>query len=174
MGSTNNMNLRLKNHFNKLKQGEHVNRKLQKDFIRYGGVKDSFKTQLLTTTSTRSKAEEFEQIFMEGYLNTYNILPNAGTHKGRTFTNKTIQKMSETGKKRDLGNFLYATAKLNEEKAYEILVKFHFGYSREKLANDYGVTRTSINNILRGSTWNKAYQRFEKDKEELINRIEAI
>lgn len=160
VGSTKNIKPRLRNHFNRLKAGTHVNRKLQKDFIRYGKSEEVFKTYVATTAKTRKKAEEFEQIFMDGFVNLYNILPKAGTQRGRTYTEATLRKMRESARKRDNSNLRYLTAILNEEKAYAIHERFNKGESRQSLADRFGVSRVQINATLRGDAWRSAYEKY--------------
>lgn len=88
------------NHFAKLGNGTHPNRKLLKDFEKYGG-KSAFSVTLLCTANTQEQAYKFENIFMKGYESEYNILPKAGTMKGRKYTPETIRKMSEAAKGRE-------------------------------------------------------------------------
>jgi len=99
VGSTVNFRQRIHAHFNRAKAGTHSNRKFQKDYIRYGG-KDAFEVMLLCTASTVEDKFRFEDIFIKGYNAEYNILPNAGTQRGRTYTNATKKKMSEAAIRR--------------------------------------------------------------------------
>jgi group I intron endonuclease len=98
VGSTKNVVRRKSRHFGTLRKGVHRNRRLQKDYFRYG--EGAFEFIVLCKTSTKEKALKFEQMFIDGFEQTYNILPKAGSAEGREYTNKTLMKMSETAKGR--------------------------------------------------------------------------
>lgn len=98
VGSTKNLKLRLQRHFSMLRAGTHKNRKIQKDFTRYG--ENSFEVVVLSTATNEKSALKFEQIFIEGFENTYNILQFVASAKGRQYTQVTLQRMSDTAKGR--------------------------------------------------------------------------
>lgn len=99
VGSTNNYLKRVQAHFNRAKHGTHSNRRFQKDYDRYGG-KDAFEHYLLCKTDNEETKFRYEDIFIKGFASEYNILPNAGTQRGREYTGATLMKMSEAAKRR--------------------------------------------------------------------------
>lgn len=160
VGSTNNFNVRIRNHLNKLRAGIHTNRRMQKDYYRYGSSVNTFTYYMASVANSREEAERREQIFMDGFSDKYNILPNAGTQKGRTFTKSTLDKMSETAKKRDNSNLSTSGAKINESIAYEMHCNYGQGLSRRDISSKFGITYHHVNSILRGRTWKRAYEKY--------------
>jgi len=65
---------------------------LQRDFLRFG--LDSFSFIVAITTSNEEQALKFEQILIDGFDWTYNILPKAGKACGRVHIQPTKDKMS--------------------------------------------------------------------------------
>lgn len=99
IGSTVNYERRIKRHIQTLKTNQHKNRKLQRDFIRYGGS-DAFEVTELCRASTQKQILRFEQVFIDGQENPYNILKFAGKARGRKYTAVTIANMSKAAKSR--------------------------------------------------------------------------
>lgn len=100
VGSSKNFKQRKSTHFCLLKKGEHKNRRLQKDFKKFGG-RDAFIIYPVCTAKNKETAYKFEQLLINGQQNPYNIL-KAGSAEGRKFTNTTLKRMSEAGKKRTI------------------------------------------------------------------------
>lgn len=96
IGSTTNFSKRRTSHTLHLKDGKHKNRRLQKDFDRYGGI-EAFEIYEICKSPTQKLALKFEQIMIDGSCNPYNIL-SAGSAKGRTYTKVTRDKMSASAK----------------------------------------------------------------------------
>lgn len=98
VGSTKNFSQRKSTHFSHLKFNKHKNRRLQKDYIRYGG-RGAFDMYKVCNAPSKEIAYKFEQILIDGSKNPYNILI-AGGATGRVYMPSTIKKMSEVGKNR--------------------------------------------------------------------------
>jgi group I intron endonuclease len=100
IGSTVNKTTRRKVHFSHMRCQKHKNRRLQKDFNRYG--ESCFQFSVLCEAKDKETALKFEQIFIDGFKNTYNILPKAGKALGRIHIKTTKDKMSAKAKGRVL------------------------------------------------------------------------
>ena len=100
VGSTVDFLRRQTTHFSHLKFGKHKNRRLQKEYDRFGG-RDAFVMYKVGDVSTKEVAYKFEQALIDGSQNPYNILV-AGGAKGRVYTPSTIKRMSEVAKERGI------------------------------------------------------------------------
>ncbi len=100
VGSSKNFPQRKSTHFSHLKFNKHKNRRLQKDYNRYGG-RGAFAVIEVCYANTKQKAYTFEQMLIDGHSNPYNILV-AGGAVGRTYTPETLRKMSEAAKGREI------------------------------------------------------------------------
>ena len=98
VGSSKNLKNRILRHFSMLRNGTHKNRKIQKDFNRYG--EDAFEVVTLSLATSEKSALKFEQIFIDGFDNTYNILQFVASAKGRVYTEVTLQRMRDAAKGR--------------------------------------------------------------------------
>lgn len=98
VGSSKNLKSRLRLHFSLLRKGSHKNRKIQKDFNRYG--EDAFEVVHLSSATSEKSALKFEQIYIDGFENTYNILQFVASAKGRVYTEVTLQRMRDAAKGR--------------------------------------------------------------------------
>jgi group I intron endonuclease len=101
IGSTVNYHKRVVRHSYHLRLNVHKNRRLQKDFVRYGGI-NAFHFFTICETSGKDIALKFEQVFIDGFTETYNILPKAGKARGRSYTKVTLDRMSTAAKGRKL------------------------------------------------------------------------
>lgn len=81
-----------------LKYHKHKNRRLQKDYDRFGG-RDAFDIYKVCKAANKEIAYKFEQMLIDGCENPYNILI-AGGAAGRVYIPSTIQKMSQVAKGR--------------------------------------------------------------------------
>jgi group I intron endonuclease len=91
---------RFSQHRHHLRQSTHKNCELQKDWNTYG--EDSFVFDVIEEVSEELRYER-EQYLMEINKNSkgiYNILPLAGTPRGRTYRETTLRRMSEAAKGR--------------------------------------------------------------------------
>lgn len=98
VGSTVNVAHRKSTHFSTLRHAKHKNRRLQKDFNRYGEA--AFEFVLVGTLVDEKTALKFEQSLIDGFESIYNILPKAGKARGRVYTAVTLKRMSEVAKGR--------------------------------------------------------------------------
>jgi group I intron endonuclease len=105
IGSTVNYHKRVVKHSYQLRLNTHKNRRLQKDFVRYGGS-DAFHFFIICETAGKDIALKFEQVFIDGFPETYNILPKAGKARGRSYTKVTLDRMSNAAKGRKLSDHL--------------------------------------------------------------------
>lgn len=103
VGSTSDIKSRKIRHFYLLRLGTHKNRRLQKDYNRYGG-KEAFDFNVICEVSSSDIALRFEQLFIDGFASTYNILPHAGLARGRTYMKSTLERMSQSAKGRKLSD----------------------------------------------------------------------
>jgi group I intron endonuclease len=99
IGSTVDYHKREIRHKYHLRLGVHKNRRLQKDFNRYGGL-DAFNFFTICETQEKDTALKFEQVFIDGFPEVYNILPKAGKAQGRQYTKVTLDRMSSAAKGR--------------------------------------------------------------------------
>lgn len=162
VGSTVDLHKRIIRHFYLLRLGTHKNRRLQKDFNRYEG-KDAFEVYVLCEAKTKDKALLYEQIFIDGFSDTYNILPKAGSAKGRIYTKQTLSRMSESAKRRSVRP--PRKTKLNESDVFEILKRRSNGETYASIARDYGVTKNAVGSIVRGEVWVSVHKKFKYRKE---------
>ena len=90
IGSSINLFLREKNHFNKLKHGKHVNTHLQNAYIKYG--KENFKFEILATCP-KEYCIKLEQWFINNLTPKYNFLKTAGNSLGYKHSKETLEIM---------------------------------------------------------------------------------
>ena len=135
IGSSINLSLREKNHFNKLKHWKHVNTHLQHAYIKYG--KENFKFEILATCP-KEYCIKLEQWFLDNLKPIYNISPTAKNTTGCK------------NKRR---------SKINEETIINILTDYK-ELSQKDLANKYNVSKSIICGIL----YNDNISREIKDK----------
>jgi len=103
VGSTTNTSSRFSKHRSMLRKGTHRNRLLQEDYNTHGISNLLFSVAESHVPVERRYARE--QYWMDYYkrrADLYNILPIAGSAKGRKYTQETLQKMSEAAKGRTI------------------------------------------------------------------------
>lgn len=90
IGSSINLSLREKNHFNKLKHNKHVNTYLQNVYAKYG--KENLKFEILATCP-KEYLLKLEQCFINNLNPKYNFLKIAGSSLGYKHSKKTLEIM---------------------------------------------------------------------------------
>jgi group I intron endonuclease len=90
IGSSTNLPLRKKNHFNKLKHNKHVNTYLQNVYLKYG--EESLEFQIIATCPSEY-CIKLEQWFLNNLKPKYNILKIAGNTLGYKHKEESLIKM---------------------------------------------------------------------------------
>lgn len=195
VGSTSCTRQRWSKHRTRLRKDKHTNRRLQKDWNRYG--EDAFIFEVVSEANTTEEAYQEEQRFMDQYKSYeegfgYNILPNAGTPKGRVHIEPTKRKMSEAAKGRklsleqrslsskinrhplpnieELERSITKESKgsLNEEQVLEILRRLDDGEFYSQVAADFRITITTVGRIRRGERYKPYVLKYLKQRKEAV------
>lgn len=96
IGSSIDIQIRRRNHFNSLRGGRHTNKKLQNHFNKYG--EDDLLFEVITTTNDLKEMLEIEQKLInefDAFKTGFNMSPNAGNSLGRKHSVETKQKLSQ-------------------------------------------------------------------------------
>lgn len=165
VGSSVNYGRRRTNHLYRMRLGTHKNRRIQKDYYKYGG-EDAFEFFEICKVRTRKQALQTEQIFIDGFRPTYNILRKAGSAKGRKYTQVTLDRMSKSAKERK--QVPPGTAKLSETDVFGILKEVDRGRYYRLIAKDYGVTKSAITAIANRYTWKDIYDEHYKNEKAAV------
>lgn len=144
IGITENPEQRQKNHFSKLRNGKHCNKRLQNAWNKYG--QDNFIFEVIFEMDcNKEEAYKCEEAFIEkekGYDNGYNGNRGGLEHNGTTgfFTQNDIFKI--------------------------LAIHEIFPRSGTVIAKQYGRPRRTIGNILNGSNYKRYYEDFKLLSEE--------
>lgn len=155
-------------HQAQLKRQRHHSSYLQNAWEKYGADKFVFEVLLYCDPVD---CVMYEQIAIDHYKPEYNILPNAGNCLGRLVTLQTKKRLSNAlrGNQNWLGkNHSKATrkkmsqaqsgennpmAKLTEDDVREIKRLLHHHITQDKIAHQFGITRTTVSHIKNGRYW---------------------
>lgn len=154
IGSSTNLSLREKNHFNNLEHNTHVNLHLQNAYNKYS--KESFKFEILVTCP-KEYCIKLEQWFIDNLKPKYNFLKIAGSSLGYKHTRETIKIMKEKYNRETLNKLYVGNKKYFKER-----------YSEYKQVADLineGKTQNEICLIL-----NKTKQQFWLLKSQAVNK----
>jgi group I intron endonuclease len=159
IGSSTNLSLRKKSHFNKLKRNKHVNTYLQNVYLKYG--EELLKFQVLATCPSEY-CIKLEQWFLNNLKPKYNILKIAGNSLGYKHTEQTKKKLSIIHKNKIFTKEHWSNFREGSKKSFENR------YSDYKKVADLikeGKSQKEICNIL-----NKTRQEFWLLKSQAINK----
>lgn len=161
-------------HLHKLRSGKHENRYLQNAWWKHG--ESSFEFVLLDEVPTHDLIKE-EQIWLDRWhtfdrLIGYNICPKADSHLGMKMSDEVRQQMSEF--RRGAGAVWFGKhlpedfkqklhdhnvgennprAQLSWDKVKEMRRLWANGTTCIQLAEQFGVTKSCVNNVVSGSAW---------------------
>lgn len=96
IGSSININVRKRNHFNNLRSRRHTNSKLQNHYNKYGV--DDLIFEIIETTNDPNEVLKIEQKYidkLDTFKTGFNMSPNAGNSLGRKHSEETKMKISK-------------------------------------------------------------------------------
>lgn len=158
IGSSININYRIKRHFKDLEKGTHHSRFLQRSYDKYGSEAFSFRTVEL---APKEKLLSVEQSYLDKLKPSYNNSKVAGNTSGAKHSAKTIK----ANKERNTG-FGNGNSKITPDMLADILIM------REKksvsaIAKIYKVNRSTIDRVIKRHTtltFDKIYDQAARKK----------
>lgn len=161
IGSTNDFNTRFNEHLSYLKRNKHHSIYLQRAYNKYGA--DKFKFEIIEECISE-KCIEREQFYLDTILFAsennnkfrelgYNLRRLAASNRGYKWTEKSKKKLSLALKGKFKG-IKHPQAKLIDAFIKDILLTaLQTDLSNTEIAKQFGVSKTTINYIIRGKTW---------------------
>lgn len=165
VGSSVDVSKRLGRHRDDLRSGNHHSKHLQRAWDLYG--EQSFRFDIVEHVGP-DDLRAVEQEWIDRCRSAdrghgYNMYPNARGPTGYTVSSEARKKMSEAHKGRKLPpeqtakmgspGSSHPSAKLDEWAVHSIKTRIIGGESQKAMAEAFGVTRTTINDIVAGRSW---------------------
>lgn len=162
IGSAKNLANRFATHRKDLRKDQHHNTHLQAAWNKYGG--DAFEFTVEEVVQSADLLFDREQFYLDSlkpYTKGigYNKSTSARTSLGVKPSEETKVRQSEAAKRRferepqARGEAAHA-AKLTQDKANAMMLRYQSGERSEDLAMEYGIGRRHLNDILHGKYWN--------------------
>lgn len=120
VGSSVNMEIRLKQHLRALNRQKHCNKKLQRSWNKYGSEDFVFEK---IVSGPVNKLLPLEQKFIDSLNPFFNINPKAGNSFGRKFSKKTKIKMSKIAKAQGRGGHNKGSSKHQQKPGHKFCFK---------------------------------------------------
>ena len=178
VGQANEFEARWRIHIHELRTGEHRSPHLQRSWDKNG--EECFEFRVVEPVHNKNKLNEREQFWMDKFRCTdrrfgYNITPTAGSQRGYRHRAESLKKMSKAGKGRKLSpewrtniskamlgvehnetarrKLSEAHARLSKAQIFALLDAYADGVAQRDLADQYGMSLSSVNKIIRHKSY---------------------
>jgi group I intron endonuclease len=164
IGGTKNFDIRIRSHYNLLKNNKHNNKHMQNAFNKHGYIEAELIEQCDIDTISQKEQQYIDQWF--GDNRCMNFLKVAVVAHGHTFNEDVRKKMSEAAKRRDPSTrsrykrteetkekIRQANSKITWEDAAEIRQMFSKGVRQKEIGKIFGIDSSTVSNVITSKRW---------------------